>query len=250
VALRRDRVGIADSAADSLPPRLPAAAAEAAQIARYAPVAEVLTGANARESRLRRGSLADVGVLHFATHAQVDEWSLLSSALLLAPGDGEDGRVGVDELVGLRLAANLVVLSACSSGSGVVLGGEGLQGLTEPFLEAGASAVVATLWQIGDRSAAPFVERFYQELAAGIPVGDALYRAKRGAIEDGVSPNVWAAFTLTGDERVRTALRPSSQVQRATAQHVEAWGAALMLVLCVPAYFVSRTKSRRSGERS
>jgi tetratricopeptide (TPR) repeat protein len=252
VALRRDHADIGDGAPDSMPPRLPAAAAEAAQIARYAPVAEVLTGANARESRLRRRSLADVGVLHFATHAQVDQWSLLRSALLLAPGDGEDGRVGVDELVGLRLSANLVVLSACNSGGGVVLGGEGLQGLTEPFLEAGASAVVATLWQIGDRSAAPFVERFYKELAAGISVGDALHRAKRGALDAGVAPSVWAAFTLTGDERVRTALRPPTQVQRATAQQVEQWGggAALLLVLIAPAYFVSRTKSRRSGERS
>ncbi len=252
VALRRDRAEIGDGAADSMPPRLPAAAAEAAQIAHYAPVAEVLTGSKARESRLRRGSLADVGVLHFATHAQVDEWSLLRSALLLAPGDGEDGRVSVDELVGLRLSANLVVLSACNSGGGVVLGGEGLQGLTEPFLEAGASAVVATLWQIGDRSAASFVDRFYQQLATGISVGDALHRAKRRAYDDGMSPSVWAAFTLTGDERVRTALRPSRQVQRAASQQVEEWGggAALVLVLFAPAYFVSRTKSRRSGERS
>ena len=252
VRLRRDRADIADGAADSMPPRLPAAAAEAAQIARYAPVAEVLTGANAREARLRRRSLADVGVLHFATHAEVDEWSLLRSALLLAPGDGDDGRVDVDELVGLRLSANLVVLSACNSGGGVVLGGEGLQGLTEPFLEAGATAVVATLWQIGDRSAAPFVERFYQHLSTGIPVGDALQRAKRGALDAGVPPSVWAAFTLTGDERVRTALRPTSRFWRARPERVEEWagGAALLFVLGVPAYFVSRTKSRRSGERN
>jgi hypothetical protein len=143
------------------------------------------------------------------------------------------------------------VLSACNSGGGVVLGGEGLQGLTEPFLEAGAAAVMATLWQIGDRSAAPFVERFYRQLATGISVGDALHRAKRGALDDGVSPSVWAAFTITGDERVRTALRPPPLLaRRATPQHVEQWTVALLLLLCAPAYLFSRTMSRRSGARS
>ena len=253
ISMRRHGAEIGSGSADSVPPRLPAAAAEAERIARYAPVAEVLIGADAKESRLRHWSLADVGVLHFATHAQVDEWSLLRSALLLAPGDGDDGPVGVDELVGLRVQANLVVLSACNSGGGVVLGGEGLQGLTEPFLEAGSTAVVATLWQIGDRSAAPFVDRFYDALAAGISVGDALHRAKRESFESGVPPNVWAAFTLTGDERVRTALRPPPLLtQRATTQQVEKWGSgvALLLLLFAPAYFVSRTMRRRSGERS
>jgi hypothetical protein len=124
--------------------------------------------------------------------------------------------------------------------------------LTEPFLEAGATAVVATLWQIGDRTAAPFVERFYQALATGISVGDALHRAKREALDGGVPPSVWAAFTLTGDERARTALRPPPlQAQRAALQYVGKWGGgvALLLVLFVPAYFVSRTIRRRSGER-
>src|SRR6185295_686776 len=96
-------------------------ASEAREVARFAPSAEVYVGADAREARIRRSSLADVGVLHFATHAEVEEWSLLRSALLLAPGDGDDGRLTTDELLGLRLNANLVVLSACRSGSGAVL---------------------------------------------------------------------------------------------------------------------------------
>ena len=224
--IRLERVG--DGAAgDSVPPRLPAAAKEARHIARYAPVAEVLTGADASEARLRHTSLADVGVLHFATHAQMDEWSLLRSALLLAPGDGEDGRVGVDELVGMRVGASLVVLSACRSGGGAVLAGEGLQGLTAPFLEAGAASVV---------------EQFYRGLATGARVDDALHRAKLAAREAGVSPAVWAAFTLTGDGRARTALRePHSAVAVAAP--------LMLLALGVPVYFASRTRSRRNGER-
>ncbi|AHG88749.1 CHAT domain protein [Gemmatirosa kalamazoonensis] len=117
VGVRLDRATGVAAAADSTPPRLPAAAEEARRIGRFAPSAEVLVGAEASEARLRHTALADVGVLHFATHAQMDEWSLLRSALLLAPGGGDDGRVGVDELVGMRVGASLVVLSACRSGA-------------------------------------------------------------------------------------------------------------------------------------
>src|SRR5207253_142094 len=104
-------------------------------------------GADASEARLRRTHLDDVGVLHFATHAQVDEWSLLRSALLLAPGGGQDGRVGVDELVGMRVRANLVVLSACRSGGGAVLAGEGRArtALREPPRPVSASVVTVLL---------------------------------------------------------------------------------------------------------
>jgi hypothetical protein len=248
--VRMERAEMVDAAADSTPPRLPAAAEEARRIGRYAPEADVLTGAAASEARLRRASLADVGVLHFATHAQVDEWSLLRSALLLAPGGGDDGRVSVDELVGLKVDASLVVLSACRSGGGAVLAGEGLQGLTGPFLEAGAASVVATLWPIGDRSAARFVERLYRELAAGARVDDALHRAKQAARAAGVSPAVWAAFTLTGDGRSRTALRAPGRPGVPSAVLVPVALAALGVVpLYLSRYRDSRTRSRRNADR-
>jgi hypothetical protein len=239
-----DPVGVTLSGAsgDSMPPRLPAAAAEARAIARFAQRAEVFTGSQAREATLRGARLADVGVLHFATHADVDEWSLLRSALHLAPGGGEDGRLGVEELVTMRVAANLVVLSACSSAGGAVLAGEGLQGLTAPFLEAGASSVVATLWPVSDRSAAQFVGLLYEELATGAPVGDALHRAKLRARAANIAPGVWAAFTITGDNRVHTALRKPSQPPFA-------WLAVAFLLLGIAAYFVSRTIRRRNAER-
>jgi tetratricopeptide (TPR) repeat protein len=239
-----DPVGITLSGAngDSTPPRLPAAAVEARAIARFAQHADVFIGKDASEAALRHANLANVGVLHFATHADVDEWSLMRSALLLAPGDGEDGRLAVDELVRMRVGANLVVLSACSSAGGTVLAGEGLQGLTAPFLEAGASSVVATLWQIGDRNAAQFIGLLYEELATGVPVGDALHRAKLRARAANMSPAVWSAFTITGDGRVRTALRPSPALPFA-------WLAIGLLVLGGAAYFVWRTISRRNTER-
>jgi CHAT domain-containing protein len=85
----------------------------------------------------------------------------------------------------------------------VIVTGEGLQGLTAPFLEAGARAVAATYWAVGDRSIQPLIERFYGHLRDGLSAGDALTRAKRESMEAGESPAVWASFSLTGDAGVR-----------------------------------------------
>jgi len=235
-------VTVTGSGGDSIPPRLPAAAEEARTIARFADDADVFIGSDAREATFRRARLSDVGVLHFATHADVDEWSLLHSALLLAPGGGEDGRLGVDELLGMHVPVNLVVLSACSSAGGQVLAGEGLQGLTSPFLEVGASSVVATLWQIDDRSAANFVGLFYDELATGASVGTALHLAKLRARSENISPGVWAAFTITGDDRVHTMLRKPSRLPLVPLT-------LRILLFGVVAYFASRTINRRNADR-
>jgi hypothetical protein len=81
-----------------------------------------------------------------------------------------------------------------------------VEGLTAPLLEAGARSVVASLWRVGDRSAAEFVEHFYAGLGAGLPTGEALAGAKRDAIRRGVPPSVWAAFTLVGDPTIRIPL--------------------------------------------
>jgi tetratricopeptide (TPR) repeat protein len=226
---------------DSVPPRLPVAAREARDVARYAPYATVFTGVEAREARLRSASLSDVGVLHFATHANVGEWSLLQSSLLLAPGEGEDGRVTSEEILRLQLGANVVVLSACRSAGGAVRAGEGLFGLTTPLLEAGASSVVASLWPVGDRAIEPMIDLLYQELASGATVGDAVNRAKRAARQRGLSPSVWAAFAVTGDQRVTTALRtPPLPISALALPFV-----VLSLGL---AYLGVRTTSRRKAE--
>ena len=82
----------------------------------------------------------------------MDDRSLPRNMLVLSPSAGNDGFVGPDELSALSLRDALVVLSGCSTVGGIVLGGEGLRGLTAPLLEAGARAVVATHWAIGDQS--------------------------------------------------------------------------------------------------
>ena len=188
-----------DPANDSIP-RLPESGREARLVARYVDDGVVKLGDDATADYLERTPLASYDLLHFATHAFVDDRIATHTALALAPGGGDaDGFVGPAELAALRLNGALVVLSACRSVGGVVVDGEGVQGLTAPLLAAGAHTVVATSWRISDRGAVPFVEAFYAAMARGLPVGDALRAAKLEAIQRGAPPKDWAAFTAVGD---------------------------------------------------
>ena len=93
-----------------------------------------------------------------------------------------------------------------------MVGGEGIQGLTAPLLQAGARSVLATLWPIKDRSRNTLIEPFYRGLADGLPATDALQRAKLEARRNGAPPAVWASFTLIGDPLARVPLeRPTSR---------------------------------------
>jgi CHAT domain-containing protein len=194
-------------------PKLPGSGAEAKAVAGQAD-ADVLLGPAASEHRLKTLQLSQYTVLHFATHALVDERVAVRTALALTPGNGEDGFVTPGDLGRLRLTADLVVLSACRTAGGVVVDGEGMQGLTAPLLEAGARSVVATSWRVGDERIVPLVERFYAGLARGVPVVDALRTAKLEARRGGAPPAVWAAFTVVGDPLATVALRPFAPPER------------------------------------
>lgn len=184
---------------DSLPP-LPAAAAEVRDVARIVPRSLVRLGRDASESALKHAPLGDVAILHVASHAVVDPAGLRGTALLLAPGGGDDGVLRPEELGALALDADLVVLSACETAlSGGFAGDEGLRGLVAPFIEAGARAVAATLWAVDDEAQRLLMRRFYERLARGESISDALRGAKLDAIRDGASPRDWAALVLWGD---------------------------------------------------
>jgi CHAT domain-containing protein/tetratricopeptide (TPR) repeat protein len=180
-------------------PRLEASAREARSAGRFGARSVVRLREDASEAFLKSAPLDSFRVVHLATHALVSEWTPARSALALAPGDGEDGFLGPADLASLRLRADLVILSACRTAGGMVTGGEGVQGLTAPLLEAGARAVVATLWPVRDRETAAFMEAFYAALSDGRPATDALRAAKLDAIERGVPASGWASFTLVGD---------------------------------------------------
>jgi CHAT domain-containing protein len=220
-------------------PRLRASAEEVRRVARYAYGAEVRLREEASAAFLKTAPLRDYRVIHFATHALVDERSVSRTALALAPGEGESGFVGVGELASLVLDADLIVLSACRSARGKIVAGEGVQGLTTSLLQAGARAVVATNWRVGDRSAVMFVDRFYRHLAGGVPVAEALRTAKLEAIRRGDSPRGWAAFTLIGDPLVTVGLR---EPELASSQR---WGAAAVALVALAAFAVYSLRTRR-----
>jgi len=183
-------------------PRLEASGDEARTVARYASRADVRLRDDASAAFVKRTPLDGYGVIHFATHALVDDRSIARTALALAPSRGEAGFLSPGDLANLRLTAGLVVLSACRTAGGVLVAGEGVQGLTTPLLQAGARSVVATDWRIGDRSTVAFVDAFYAALSRGLPVGEALRAAKLDAIRRGAPPAEWAAFTVVGDPLV------------------------------------------------
>jgi CHAT domain-containing protein len=161
----------------------------------------ILSGASARESGLRDGALPQFPVVHFATHGLVSDAQPKRSGLLLAPEAGEDGLLQMSEIYALGLRANLVVLSACQTALGRDVTGEGLIGLSRAFFYAGARSVVATLWNLNDRFAAEFVQRFYAELNEGRSAEEALRRAKLAYVNHPrfSHPFYWSSLVMLGD---------------------------------------------------
>jgi hypothetical protein len=197
-----------ESAVPDLPP-LQGAAKEARRVAQYASQGEVRLGRDASASFLTTADLEQYRVLHFATHAIVDERTITGTALVLAPGGTSNGLVGTGDLAALLLRADLVVLSACTSAGGTLATGEGVQGLTSSFLQAGARVVIATGWRIRDKDVVSLVDDFYGGLARGGSVMDALRAAKLRALETGAPARTWAAFVAVGDPRTTVAVRPA-----------------------------------------
>lgn len=221
-------------------PRLAGSAVEVQDVARYAPRAEVRLREAASEAWLKGADLQPFRVLHFATHALVDEHSATRTALALAPGGGEDGFMGPGDLAALHLRADLVVLSACRTAGGVIVGGEGIQGLTAPLLQAGARTVLATEWSIEDRSTLALLDGFYGGMADGLTADQALRGAQLAALRRGAAPATWAAFTLVGDPLLRVPLRRPIRLNW--------WWVAGLLAVLLLSYGLVRVK-RVAAER-
>jgi CHAT domain-containing protein/tetratricopeptide (TPR) repeat protein len=146
-------------------------------------------GERATEASLR-ALPPGVGILHLAVHGLVDDRDPLASALVLAdpqPGsaDGGNGLLEAWEIFErLRFDADLVTLSACSTALGERFDGEGLLGLTRAFQLAGARSVLASLWEVDDRSTAELMQRFYQALSRGASQDDALREAQLALLRE------------------------------------------------------------------
>lgn len=142
-------------------------------------------------------------VLHFASHAVVhEEWPWRSEIRLEDGAGGKPGAgITAGEIVRMRLDARLAVLSSCRTAGGQLVSGEGVLGLGDAFLLAGVPAVVATLWPVEDGAASYLMPRFYDGLAAGLPVGAALAQAQAALRRhrSWSDPDQWAAWIVLGD---------------------------------------------------
>jgi CHAT domain-containing protein/Tfp pilus assembly protein PilF len=195
-------------------PRLPSTRREARTVSSLLPASESLiaTDFDASRERALSDGMGRYRIVHFATHAILnDEHPELSGIILSLVderGSPRNGFLRLHDIYKLNLPAELVVLSACRTGLGRNVPGEGLIGLTRGFMYAGAKSVVASLWQVDDQATSELMGHFYRALLKeGMTPASALRAAKREMLkrEDYRAPYFWAAFILQGEHRGRFA---------------------------------------------
>ncbi|HRC84059.1 MAG TPA: CHAT domain-containing protein [Thermoanaerobaculia bacterium] len=145
--------------------------------------------------------VSDTRFLHFAVHGDIEGRSKDQLALVLAPtSPQDDGRLRMQDVLGLSLRCDLVVLSACGSGLGEQLRGEGVIGFSRAFMQAGTPSLLMSLWNVDDVRTAQLMERFYGRLLAGASKAEALRQAKLDLLDQpgSADPFYWAPFILFG----------------------------------------------------
>jgi CHAT domain-containing protein/tetratricopeptide (TPR) repeat protein len=139
-------------------------------------------------------------IIHLATHGLLDDFKGLGipGAIALAPSGKDNGFLTADEILDLKLNAELVVLSACDTGRGR-LTGDGVIGLSRSFIAAGVPSLVVSLWAVPDAPTAFLMTAFYQNLTQAPDKAQALRRAMLDTLKQYPDPKDWAAFTLIGE---------------------------------------------------
>jgi CHAT domain-containing protein/Tfp pilus assembly protein PilF len=200
-------VGLSGSGRLQLP-RLPFSRREADAIMAVIPEGSGLKAVDFDASRAMAMSpdLAQYRIVHFATHGLLDsqhpELSGLVLSLVNKQGRAQDGFLELQDIYNLNLAADLVVLSACETGLGKEVNGEGLIGLTRGFMYAGATRVVSSLWNVDDFATAKLMKAFYTSMehdgkrpAAALREAQlSMFRDRRWSL-----PYYWAGFTIQGE---------------------------------------------------
>ncbi len=188
--------------------RLPYTRREAEEIYAVSPAGSALKAVDFAASRATAMSpeLSQYRTVHFATHGLLNskhpELSGLVLSLVDRNGKPQDGFLGLQDIYNLKLRADLVVLSACETGLGKEISGEGLVGLTRGFMYAGASRVVASLWKVSDAATAELMAEFYRGMEKqGLSPAAALRQAKIALWKQKrwQSPYYWAAFQIQGE---------------------------------------------------
>ena len=189
---------------------LPLTSDEAAAISQVARPerTEVALGFEASKATLLSMRPGQYRIIHFATHGLLNseqpELSGLVLSLVNEKGEPQDGVLRLQDIYNLKLPADLVVLSACSTGLGSIVKGEGLIGLTRGFMYAGSPRVVASLWRVDDFATVRLMQRFYQALLEdGLPPPAALRKAQIEMLRNSRwrLPYFWSAFLIQGEWR-------------------------------------------------
>ena len=169
--------------------------------------ATAIVGPKATETWFKQIA-GDFDVIHLATHGFFNKANPLFSGIQLEPDAQNDGRLEVYEILALHLQAQLVTLSACETalGSGYfseIPAGDEFVSLTRAFLSAGASTVIATLWEVNDSSTARLMGSFYRRLSEDTP-SLSLAMAQRSMLHGDSAhrhPYYWSAFVSVGGGR-------------------------------------------------
>jgi len=164
---------------------------------------EVLFSISASESNLKKASLEKYRYIHFATHASLPGLiqGLNEPFILLGQVDNrtEDGFLTLSEVASMKLNADMVVLSACVTGIGKEVEGEGVVNFARAFQQAGAKSVVVSLWEVASDPAVEYMETFYGHLKSGKSRAEALKLTRRAMKTKFTSPFYWAVFILHGE---------------------------------------------------
>ena len=188
--------------------RLPFTRQEADQILGVAPSESNLKAVDFRANRsvVTSGELGQYRYVHFATHGYVDTARAGLSAIVLSmideQGNAQDGFVRTHDIYNLKLPAELVVLSACETGLGKDVKGEGIEGLTRAFMYAGARRVIVSLWNVNDKATAALMQRLYMGMLRSGKTPAAALRAAQIEMlrtRQWQSPYFWAPFVMQGE---------------------------------------------------
>lgn len=169
------------------------------------------------------------GIIHFATHAQMDDTDPAKSFIAFYP-DSSDYKLYTEELYNLSLQkTQLVILSACEAGGGKLQKGEGLMSIARGFAYAGCPAVITTLWKANDESTAWLSERLHHYLGKGWDKAEALRQAKLDFRASDLGqkfdhPYYWANFILIGDD---------APLQLSFWENYRLWFLALVILLAL-----------------
>ncbi|MGB3466268.1 MAG: CHAT domain-containing protein, partial [Cyclobacteriaceae bacterium] len=173
----------------------------------------------------------DFKIIHLATHAQAGDnpWVAFS-----------DSKMDISELHTFQNQAELVVLSACNTSRGKIAEGEGILSLARSFFYSGANAIIATEWNVNDKSTSFIFRAFYKNLKDGDSKSAALRKAKLHYLKNhtlsDVSPYYWASFTLLGSDKPIDLRSPLSNFM---------WLVIGFLIVCIVFFAVYLKKSRK-----